>query len=75
MIDLEPAMIYRLDVAGPAEATDGSASSSRRQYWQMIRATLEGRSTHATTIMPASTGVLPIQTARPPARAARVSHR
>jgi hypothetical protein len=25
MIELEPAMIYRLDVTGPVEAADGSA--------------------------------------------------
>ena len=43
MIELEPAMIYRLDVIGPAEAVDGSAANPRRQFWQMTRATLEGR--------------------------------
>jgi hypothetical protein len=43
MIELEPAMIYRLDVTGPVEAADGSAMNPRRQFWQMTRATLEGR--------------------------------
>ena len=51
MIELEPAMIYRLDVTGSAEATDGSASNPRRQFWQMARATLEGPNIHATTVM------------------------
>ena len=52
MIELEPAMIYRLDVTGPVEATDGSAANPRRQFWQMTRATLEGPSIRATTAMP-----------------------
>ena len=30
MIELEPAMIYRLDVTGPVEAADGSAANPRR---------------------------------------------
>lgn len=51
MIDLEPAMIYRLDVTGPAEAAGGFASNPRRQFWQMTRATLEGRNIRATTAM------------------------
>jgi hypothetical protein len=52
MIQLEPTMIYRLDVTGPVEATDGSAENPRRQFWQMTRATLEGRNIRATTVMP-----------------------
>lgn len=52
MIELEPAMIYRLHVTGPAEARDGSASNPRRLFWQMTRATLEGRNIRATTVMP-----------------------
>jgi hypothetical protein len=52
MIELEPAMIYRLDVTGPMEAADGSAANPRRQFWQMTRATLEGRNIRATTAMP-----------------------
>lgn len=52
MLELEPAMMYRLEVTGPAEPTEGSASNPRRQFWQMTRATLEGRNIHATTVMP-----------------------
>jgi hypothetical protein len=52
MIELEPAMIYRLDVAGPAEPADGSATNPRRLFWQMTRGTLEGRNIRATTVMP-----------------------
>ena len=52
MIELEPAMIYRLDVSGPVEAADGSGANPRRQFWQMTRATLEGRNIRATTAMP-----------------------
>jgi hypothetical protein len=43
MIELEPAMIYRLHVTGPAEAGEGSPSNPRRQFWQMTGATLEGQ--------------------------------
>ena len=42
MIALEQEMIYRLEVEGPLEATDGSDSDPRRQYWKMSRATLRG---------------------------------
>lgn len=52
MIELEPAMIYRLEVTGPAKASDGSPANPRRQFWQMTRATLEGRNIRATTVMP-----------------------
>jgi hypothetical protein len=52
MIELEPTMIYRLNVAGPAKGADGSASNPRRQFWQMTSATLEGRNIRAETVMP-----------------------
>lgn len=52
MIELEPAMIYRLHVTGPADAGEGSPANSRRQFWQMTRATLEGQGIRATTVMP-----------------------
>ncbi|MGH8186465.1 MAG: DUF3237 domain-containing protein [Steroidobacteraceae bacterium] len=52
MIELEPAMIYRLDVTGPASSDDGSASNPRRVFWQMTRATLQGPNINATTLMP-----------------------
>jgi hypothetical protein len=52
MIELEPAMTYRLEVTGPVAATDGSAPNPRRQFWQMSRATLEGPRIRATTTMP-----------------------
>ncbi len=60
MIELEPAMIYRLDVTGPVEASDGSAANPRRQFWQMTRATLEGRNIRATSVIRASIGSPPI---------------
>ena len=41
MIKLEHAMMYRLDVSGLLESSDGSQSNPRRQGWQMTRATLE----------------------------------
>jgi len=52
MMELEPAMVYRLDVTGPVESTDDSASNPRRQFWQMTGATLEGPNIRATTVMP-----------------------
>ncbi|HEY7641878.1 MAG TPA: DUF3237 domain-containing protein [Steroidobacteraceae bacterium] len=52
MIELEPAMLYRLEVTGPAESADSSPSNPRRQFWQMTRATLEGRNIRAATLMP-----------------------
>src|SRR5688500_3730545 len=52
MLELEPAMIYRLDVSGPAESGDGSAPNPRRLFWMMTSATLEGSNIHATTVMP-----------------------
>ena len=52
MIELEHAMIYQLDVAGPVEATDGSESNPRRQYWQMSSATLKGPMIDATSALP-----------------------
>ena len=51
MIELEPAMKYRLEVRGPLESKDGSESIPRRQYWEMTRATLDGPHIHATTAM------------------------
>ena len=52
MMEIEPAMTYRLEVTGPAAAADRSASNPRRQFWQMTRATLEGKNIRATTVMP-----------------------
>ncbi len=52
MIKLEHAMMYRLDVSGPLEASDGSQSNPRRQWWQMTRATLDGPDIHAVSAMP-----------------------
>ena len=52
MIELEPAMLYRLEVAGPLESSDGSGSDPRRQYWQMCRATLRGTRIEAASAMP-----------------------
>jgi hypothetical protein len=40
MLELESAMIYRLEVSGPLASADRSDSSPRRQFWQMTRATL-----------------------------------
>ena len=51
-MELEHAMVYRLDVTGPAEAKDGSNSNPRRQFWQMSRATLDGPRIHAASAMP-----------------------
>ena len=52
MIQLEPAMVYELEVAGPAEAKDGSGANPRRQFWQMARATLKGPNIDASSAMP-----------------------
>jgi hypothetical protein len=52
MIELEPAMIYRLEVTGPVEAADGSAPNPRRQFWQMTHASLQGPNIRATTVVP-----------------------
>ena len=52
MIALEHAMIYRLEVEGPLEATDGSAPDPRRQYWTMSRANLRGPGIEASNAMP-----------------------
>lgn len=52
MIELEPAMTYRLEVRGPLEADGGADPNPRRQYWLMERATLEGARIRATSAMP-----------------------
>jgi hypothetical protein len=52
VIDLEPAMLYRLEVAGPLESSDGSDTNPRRQYWLMSRATLRGPRIEAASAMP-----------------------
>ena len=52
MIELEPAMIYRLDVTGPAAAAEAAVPNTRRQFWQMTGATLEGPKIRAATVMP-----------------------
>jgi len=52
MIELEHAMIYRLDVSGPVESNDSSPDNPRRQFWQMSKATLEGPRIKAVTAMP-----------------------
>ena len=52
MIQLEQAMVYQLEVAGPMEATDGSGGNPRRQFWQMSRATLKGPNIDASSTMP-----------------------
>jgi hypothetical protein len=52
MIDLEPAMTYRLEVSGPAKSSDDSERDPRYQFWQMTRATLEGPRIRASTPMP-----------------------
>jgi len=54
MIVLEHEMIYRLEVAGPLAARDGSASNPRVQYWQMTSATLRGPRIDAASAMPGS---------------------
>jgi hypothetical protein len=52
MIELTYAMTYRLEVEGPLTSSDGSEPDSRRQFWQMSRATLEGPGIKASTPMP-----------------------
>jgi hypothetical protein len=52
VIELEPAMLYRLEVAGPLESSDGSDANPRRQFWQMSRATLRGPRIEAASAMP-----------------------
>ena len=52
MIKLQHAMIYRLEVAGPLESSDGLGPNPRREYWQMSRATLEGPHINASSAMP-----------------------
>ena len=52
MLELEPAMTYRLDVRGPLEGEGAKTDSGpRRQFWEMTRATLEGPRVKATTPM------------------------
>ena len=45
-------MLYRLEVAGPLESSDGSDINPRRQYWQMSRGTLRGPRIEAVSAMP-----------------------
>ena len=52
MIELQHAMIYRLEVAGPVESSDASRANPRRQYWQMSKATLHGPRIDASSAMP-----------------------
>jgi len=50
--ELELAMIYRLQVRGPALARDGSPANPRTQFWEMLEATLEGPEIRASSPMP-----------------------
>lgn len=52
MIELEPELIYRLEVEGPVEPAGGSAPNPRRQFWQMTSATLEGAKIRAKSALP-----------------------
>jgi hypothetical protein len=52
MIELEFAMIYRLEVDGPLSSAHGNDTDPARQFWQMSSATLEGPRIRATTPMP-----------------------
>ena len=52
MIELEHEMLYRLDVMGPVESDDKSASNPRTQFWQMSKATLQGPRINAVSAMP-----------------------
>jgi hypothetical protein len=52
MIELEHELIYRLEVAGPVEAKDGTESNPCRQFWQMSRVTLKGPRIDASSAMP-----------------------
>jgi hypothetical protein len=61
MIELEHAMIYRLEVAGPVEAMDGSGNNPRRQYWQMSSATLKGPKIDASSALPGIDWFTPIR--------------
>jgi hypothetical protein len=47
----ELVMTYRLQVRGPLESRDGSPPSTRRIYWEMTKATLEGPQIRATSPM------------------------
>lgn len=51
MLELEPAMIYRLDVAGPLTPSRDENSDARHQFWSMARATLDGPRIKASTPM------------------------
>jgi len=52
VISLDRAFTYTLEVTGPLESTDGSAADTRRQFWQMTRATLRGPNLKATSALP-----------------------
>jgi Protein of unknown function (DUF3237) len=52
MIELAPAMTYRLEVAGPATSRTNDDEDPRYVFWQMARATLEGPKIRASTVMP-----------------------
>jgi hypothetical protein len=52
MLQLQRAMTYSLEVAGPLEASDASGANPRRQYWQMSKATLDGPGIKARSAMP-----------------------
>jgi Protein of unknown function (DUF3237) len=51
VIGLEEEMTYRVEATGPLESTDGSPWGTR-EYWEMSRATLEGKRISATLAMP-----------------------
>jgi hypothetical protein len=76
MIELEHAMFYRLDVAGPAEAMDGSASNPHRQYWQMTGAFLKGPKIDASSALPGMNWFTPYPNAygRPHVRLSFLTH-
>src|SRR5690349_13816735 len=42
VIELDYVMTYKLDVEGPLVPTDASDPGPQRQFWLMVRATLEG---------------------------------
>jgi hypothetical protein len=51
MISLRQELIYRLDIEGPLQDSNGARSGERHQWWQMSHAKLEGPRIRASTPM------------------------
>jgi hypothetical protein len=52
MMEVELEMLYQLEVMGPVESADKSATNPGTQFWQMSKATLEGPRINAVSALP-----------------------